>query len=111
MYQIFLSDHFIREIKKLTKKHTDLPTEIVKVLKKFNKTSAISLGANTYKMRIGSKSAGWGKSKAFRMIVLLVEGDSIISPLTLYPKSERATISRQEIMYHIAMVQRELLHS
>ena len=108
MYQIFLSDHFTREIKKLTKKQPDLPTGIIKALKEFNKTRATSLGANTYKIRIGSKVTRRGKSRAFRMIVLLIEVDSIISPLTLYAKSECTVISRQEIMYHMAMVKREL---
>ncbi len=108
MYRIFLSDHFKRQVKRLTKKHRDFPSAIAKALHEFNKARATSLGANTYKIRIGSKSSGMGKSKSFRVIILIVEVDSIIAPLTLYAKSDLATIPRQEIMYHMAMVQREI---
>ncbi|MDP2630457.1 MAG: type II toxin-antitoxin system RelE/ParE family toxin [Candidatus Uhrbacteria bacterium] len=108
MYQIFLSGHFAREIKGFVKKHPNILAEIGVALSAFDKASATSLGANTYKMRIGSKSAGHGKSGAFRMVILLIEVDSIIAPLAFYAKADRANISRQEILYHIEMVKREL---
>lgn len=108
MYQVFLSSHFLREIKGFVKKHPNLLSEIGKALSGFDKAAATSLGANTYKIRMGSKIAGHGKSRAFRMVILLIEVDSIIAPLAFYEKSDRASISRQEILYHIEMVKREL---
>ena len=108
MYHVYISKHFKRQIKGLVKKYPNLKTDIRATLKEFKKEQCISLGAHTYKLRIGLKSAGRGKSAALRIIILLIEVDSIIAPLTLYAKSDRANIPRQEIMYHIALVRQEI---
>ena len=111
MYQIFLAEHFNRQVKGFLKKDPELFGDLIVALKEFKKENDISLGASTYKIRIGSKGAGRGNSGAYRMIVLLIEVRSIITPLTLYAKSDRETISRQEIMHHAAIIKRELLLS
>ena len=111
MYKIFLSEHFNRQIKGFLKKDPELFDGLIAAVKEFKKEKGISLGASVYKIRVGSKSTGRGKSGAYRMVILLIEIQSIITPLTLYAKSDRATISRQEIMYHAAIVKRELLLS
>lgn len=108
MYQIYISEYFKRQAKRLVKKYPFFSDDIVAALKAFSKEKGISLGSNAYKIRIGSKSTSRGKSGAFRAIVLLVEVRSIIAPLVVYAKSDRATISRQEILYHASMVEREL---
>ena len=41
------------------------------------------------------------------MIILLVEENSLIAPLAFYAKADQSSISRQEILYHIAMVRQE----
>lgn len=111
MYQIFLSEYFNRQVKGFLKKDPELFDGLIAALKESKKENGISLGAGAYKIRVGSKSTGKGKSGAYRMIILLIEIQSIIAPLTLYAKSDRTTISRQEIMYHAAMVKREVLLS
>lgn len=110
MYQIYISEHFKRQTKRLVKKYPSLSDDIVVALKAFSKEQSVSLGSNAYKIRIGSKSASRGKSGAFRAIVLLVEVRSILAPLVVYTKSDRATISRQEILYHASIVEEELSH-
>ncbi len=108
MYQIILSEHFKRCIKGLRKKHPGLIDDIGEALKQFDPSVNISLGFGTYKIRVGSRSMHKGKRGAFRMIVLLLEIHSIITPLALYAKSDTETLSRQEILYHAFMVRREL---
>lgn len=108
MYQIILSEHFKRCIKGLQKKHPELIEDVVDALKHFDPAVNISLGFGTYKMRVGSRSMRKGKRGAFRMIVLLLEIHSIITPLAIYAKSDKETLSRQEILYHAFMVRREL---
>lgn len=108
MYQIYIPEHFKRQAKKIVKKHPSLSDDIVSTLKSFSKEKSVSLGSNAYKIRIGDKDTSRGKSAAFRVIVLLVEVRSIIAPLVVYTKSDRATISRQEILYHASVVEQEL---
>lgn len=108
MYQYFLSAHFKRQVKGHIKKHVSLLEDIISALRGFDKKTSISLGANVYKIRVGSASIQKGKSKAFRMIVLLIEVDSIIAPLAFYAKADQSTISRQELLRHISMVRQEL---
>lgn len=109
MYQIILSEHFKRCIKGLQMKHPEFIEDVVDALKHFDPAVNISLGFGTYKMRVGSRSMHKGKRGAFRMIVLLLEIHSIITPLALYAKSDKETLSRQEILYHAFMVRREIL--
>lgn len=108
MYQIYISEHFKRQAKKIVKKYPFLSDGIVSTLTAFSKEKSVSLGANAYKIRIGSKGISRGKSAAFRVIVLLVKVRSIVAPLVIYAKSDRVTISRQEILYHASMIEREL---
>lgn len=108
MYQIVFSEHFKRHMKGLRKKHPALIDDVVDALEHFDPTVSVSLGFGTYKIRVGSRSMHKGKRGAFRMIVLLLEIQSIITPLALYAKSDKETLSRQEILYHAFMVQQEL---
>lgn len=108
MYRYFLSVHFKRQVKGYIKKHISLSEDITGALRGFDKKTSIPLGANVYKIRMGSASIQKGKSKAFRMIVLLVEADSIIAPLAFYAKADQSTVSRQELLRHISMVRQEL---
>lgn len=110
MYQIYISEHFKRQAKRLVRKYPSFSDDIVAALKAFSKEQSVSLGSNAYKIRIGSKCASRGKSAAFRAIALLVEVRSIIAPLVVYAKSDRASISRQEILYHASVVEQELSH-
>lgn len=108
MFQVFISEHFKRQVKGPCKKHPFLIEDIIVTLKQFDAGKATSLGANTYKIRISSRTFRKGKRGAFRMIVLIISVDSILTPLSLYAKADQETISRQEILYHIAMVKLEL---
>jgi hypothetical protein len=107
-YQIYVTEHFKKQLKPYTKKYRRLGEDINSALKVFNKMSAISLGAQTYKMRVHSSDIQRGRSHAFRMIILFVETDNIIAPVTLYFKGDQATIKRKEIAYHAKIVKAEI---
>ncbi len=66
-----------------------------------NPTLGTSLGANLYKIRIGAKSKGGGKSGGFRVITLSVEEiDKIfdITLLTIYDKSEQENFTKNQLL-------------
>lgn len=60
------------------------------------------------KMRLRSSDLPKGKNKSFRVIILLLEIENALVPLTIYAKSERSTISKQEILNHIKSVRQEM---
>lgn len=73
-------------------------------------TLGISLGANLYKIRLGSKSKGGGKSGGFRVITLSIEEINKsfeIALLTIYDKSEQENFTRKELIKIIKRLQSE----
>ena len=69
-------------------------------LKKDHPYSGIDLGNGLRKVRMAIKSKGRGKSHGARVITYLLlvsEEESEINLLTVYDKSERENISRNEI--------------
>ncbi len=104
MYQIYLADHFLRQLKFYLKKYRNLEKNLTATLQNFTLADSLPLGRKLYKVRLKSSDIPKGKSKSFRLIVFLVEIKSVIVPITLYFKGERADISEKEIEYHLAMV-------
>jgi len=98
--------HFQREFKKLLKKYPSLKIELAAlrdILQAKPKTG-IPLGNNTYKIRLAIKSKGKGKSGGAR-VVSLVETELIakientmVTLLTIYDKSEVASVSSEKIL-------------
>jgi len=65
-----------------------------------SKAKATELGGGIYKYRLAVKSKNRGKSGGFRVIsleVILSKNQKNIILLTLYDKSEKSSISKQEI--------------
>lgn len=108
MHRLFFSRHFKHQIKPLIKKFPSLLDDIIQTLNAFDRHTGISLGANTYKIRIQSRDLPKGKSNSFRMIILLVEFNAIIAPLTIYFKSDKADITKKEIVFHANRIRQEL---
>ncbi|MDP3995068.1 MAG: hypothetical protein Q8P78_00450 [bacterium] len=107
-YQIFFAEHFKKQLKPYLKKYRRLQEDIIHTLGMFNKSSAVYLGAQTYKIRVRASDISKGKSHAFRMIVLVVEIDDIIAPVVLYFKGDRASITKKEIALHAKIVDSEI---
>lgn len=108
MYQFYISNHFKKQLKPFLKKHKDLKEEIIRALKHFTKKSGRSFGAGTYKLRISPVSLNKGKSHGFRVIVLLLSSDDLLTPLTVYFKGDNISITKQEIMEHARIILDEI---
>jgi mRNA-degrading endonuclease RelE of RelBE toxin-antitoxin system len=104
VYQVYLADHFLRQLKFYLKKHRHIDEDLVITLKNFRPEIADRLGQKLYKLRMKSRDIPKGKNKSFRLIVFLAEINAVIIPITLYFKGERSDILEKEIEYHLAMV-------
>ena len=83
---ILISNHFKKQIKPYAKKYANLLDNTINALKTFDKNNAIHLGHHVYKIRLKSSDLRKGKSGGFRLIILLVETDNLITPVVLYFK-------------------------
>lgn len=108
MYQIYLADHFLRQLKFYLKKYRHLEKDLTRTLQNFSLETAQHLGRKLYKLRLKSSDIPRGKSKAFRLIVFIFEVRNTIVPITLYFKGDRADISEKKIEYHLAMILAEI---
>ena len=108
MMQFIITEHFKKQLKPLLKKYRSLKGDIIRELYEFDRRRAISLGHGTYKVRVSSSDLRKGKSGGFRVIVLVIEIDTLITPLTIYFKGDREDISKEEIMFHAAIIQKEI---
>ena len=90
---------FEKELKQLAKKYKNIANDLSKFKKEILKNPALGtpLGNNCYKVRVANSSVPTGKSGGFRVITLLkVEKEKIIL-LTIYSKSEKESISDDEL--------------
>ncbi|MBI2436380.1 MAG: hypothetical protein HYV41_01380 [Candidatus Magasanikbacteria bacterium] len=111
MLQPLLLPHFKKQLKKLLKKYPRLRDSLVLTLQEFHKEHAIHLGKNVYKLRVQSKKdLSKRKSGSFRLIVLLLEVEEFLVPVTIYFKGDTVDISKEEITGHLEMILWELRH-
>ena len=101
-YKIILSNSFLREAKRLSKKYSSFKEDLEALQNelKLNPYSGVDLGGGLRKVRMAIKSKSKGKSHGARVItylLLLSEEESEINLLSIYDKAERESISRSEI--------------
>lgn len=108
MYQILILDHFRRQLKSYCKKYRHLKHDVILTLSSFEKNREVDLGRNVYKLRIKSKDIPKGKSKSFRLILLVVEMGKFLVPVCLYFKGDRMNVSKKEINDHLEFIYAEL---
>lgn len=99
MIEIFYANRFRKDIKRLFKKNRQIRQDVDELIQTMysNPRSGTPLGNNCYKIRLKDSSGTKGKSGGYRVITYLMEKDTKITFLTIYPKSERSTISDKEI--------------
>lgn len=107
-YKIIILPYFKKQLKAYIKKYKFLKEFIIKELECFNKDSQINLGSNIYKIRVKSQDIKKGKSKSFRLIILLIEKDGYIVPISAYYKGDKENISKKEINEHLEAILFEL---
>ncbi len=107
-YQAVVLPHFSRQLKDAMKKYPRLKEAVIATLEAFDLRRHPHLGRHLYKVRLKAPGLVRGKSGSFRLILLLVEAERILVPLTLYAKSDREDITRREINHHLAAALFEL---
>ena len=98
-FKIEATRRFKKELKELAKKYKKIKIDYSNLLDSLeqNPTLGTPLGNNCYKVRVANSSVPTGKSGGFRVITLFkVEKEKIIL-LTIYSKSEKETISDDEL--------------
>lgn len=90
---------FERQAKRLTKKYPSLKGELLALIQELKEhpDHGTSLGDNCFKIRLAIKSKKKGKSGGGRVVTCVkVENESVFL-LTIFDKSEQATISDKEL--------------
>ena len=94
---------FQRQAKKLIKKFPSLRSELQQLESKLLETPELGtpLGQNAFKIRVKIASKGKGKSGGARVITyidtILSVDETTVTLLTIYDKSETATITNKEL--------------
>lgn len=94
-YEVFPTENFKKEAKKLIKKYPSLKNELLELTKILseNPTSGIKLTNDIYKIRISIKSKGKGKSGGARVITYVVTEKMEVYLLVIYDKSDFDSIN------------------
>jgi mRNA-degrading endonuclease RelE of RelBE toxin-antitoxin system len=102
-YNIVLTDDFKTDFKKLFKKYSSLKLEIEELGNslELNPTQGISIGKNCYKIRLAIRSKNAGKSGGARVITHVKIIKQTVYLLSIYDKSELASIGDKEIAERI----------
>ena len=109
-YKITPTDNFIKEVKKIAKKHRSIKKDLEKLRESLveNPTSGTHLGNNAYKVRMAITSKGKGKSGGARVITYVYVQEETVFLISVYDKSEKDSISDAEIKAMIEQIQKLL---
>jgi hypothetical protein len=97
---------FEKQAKRLIKKYPSLKGEIftlIQVLKE-QPTMGVSLGNNCFKIRLQIKSKGKGKRAGARIITCIRIEKNAVFLLSIFDKSEKATITDVELKELILVI-------
>lgn len=99
---VLVLDSFKREYKRLSKKYKSLYSDVANLISslELNSSQGVLVGANVRKIRMSISSKGKGKSGGARVITYTIsvsEETGDVYLMTIYDKSERASISDNEI--------------
>jgi hypothetical protein len=97
---ITFTPDFKREYKKLAKKYLSLDLDMKDLVDelKENPTLGTPLGNNTFKIRLAISSKNKGKSGGARIITYSIMEDNELYLLSIYDKSDPASISDKSII-------------
>ena len=99
MTKITFLPQFKREFKRLSKKYHSLEADMKSLVKELAVKPDLGtpLGGNVFKIRWLVKSKGKGKSGGVRIITYYVSEDGKLYLLSIYDKSEQASITSKQI--------------
>ena len=99
--KVYFTPTFNKKYKRYLKKFKSLESDIKIFIDTIESTKAADLGGGIFKYRLSVKSKNKGKSGGFRIIsfeLLVEENEKDITLLTIYDKSEQASISKAQIL-------------
>ncbi|OGX92186.1 type II toxin-antitoxin system RelE/ParE family toxin [Hymenobacter coccineus] len=98
--QIKTLDCFDRQAKRLARKHSSLSNDLGQLVAalRIDPTQGTSLGHGCYKIRLRIASKDKGKSGGVRVITCVVSVAAEVYLLSIYDKSEQASISDAELL-------------
>lgn len=97
--RVIVEHSFTKPAKRLARRYPSFPTDLLRLIEELESNSLLgtSLGGNLRKIRLAIRSKGKGKSGGARVITYIYLEGSRIHLLTVYDKSERDTISSDEL--------------
>ena len=112
-YEIIATRQFRSEAKRLSKKFPSLKDDLANLFEKLqvNPRTGAPLGNKTYKIRLAVKSKGTGRRGGLRVInhVLIQKtAEGKIYLLSIYDKSNTASLSMKKIRELVKIVYREM---
>lgn len=98
-YKIFHSDHFEKQLKKLSKKYPSIKKDFESLLSslKTDPKKGKALGKDCYKIRMSIASKRKGKSGGSRVIYCIKVIANSVFLLSIYDKSEKENIMDGEL--------------
>jgi len=99
--KVYFTPTFNKKYKRYLKKFKSLENDLKIFIGDIETTNAADLGGGIFKYRLSVKSKNKGKSGGFRVItfeLLVAEDEKDITLLTIYDKSEQASISKLQIL-------------
>lgn len=105
-FDVIATEPFERKLKKLSKKHKSLKTDLISLVHKLaeNPTIGTPLGKECYKIRVAITSKGKGKSGGARIITYVRILKESVFLLDIYDKSEQSSISDKELKLIIQLL-------
>lgn len=97
---------FERQAKRLVKKFPSLKKEIQELIKELREgpEKGTSIGHNCYKIRLAIASKGKGKSGGARVITHVIYKNNTVYLLSIYDKSDIASLTNIEILELIKLI-------
>ncbi len=94
---------FERELKKLSKRHSSIKTDLSSLIISLKDGSDLgkALGNNCFKIRMAISSKNKGKSGGARVITYVKIIDEVIYLISIYDKSDTDTITDEELRTRI----------
>ncbi|TJZ53591.1 hypothetical protein FAZ15_16270 [Sphingobacterium olei] len=99
-YSVITIRAFDRQAKRLLKKFPSLKSELLELVTVLKEKPAYGtdLGNNCFKVRLAMASKGKGKSGGARVITHFYVSEDTVILLSIYDKSEKASISEKQIL-------------
>jgi mRNA-degrading endonuclease RelE of RelBE toxin-antitoxin system len=98
-YNIFPTNRFEKELKKLSKKFPSLKYEYANLISEISENPELGtdLGNHCHKIRISIASKGKGKRGGARVIIYVYIESKSVYLLTIYDKGEKSDIKTNEL--------------